>query len=185
MSSAKQSIPLSEALTLSAKITQQIAPYCERIEVAGSIRRARSRVHDIDLVLISKPVPLSSRGDPHQDLHAWAMTRGYWRKGGCSIWTLEIDTVQVDIYLATQLSWATLLLIRTGSAAHNIRLCQRAAKLGLKLHASGLGLEIIDFSRAPKALQNVRDPWLPCKSEEEIFSHLQLPYVPPPLREVR
>ena len=46
----------------------------------------------------------------------------------------------LDIYVATPETWATLLLIRTGSRAHNIKLCARARAMGMRLHADGSGL---------------------------------------------
>jgi DNA polymerase/3'-5' exonuclease PolX len=47
-------IPLLAATTLAAKLVAQLAPYCERIEVAGSVRRQKDIVGDIELVAIPK-----------------------------------------------------------------------------------------------------------------------------------
>lgn len=137
-------------------------------------------VHDIDLVMVPDPARLA-------DFKSWATSRGYWRKGGDQIWTLAVAGIQIDVYFATAASWATMLLIRTGSAAHNIWLCQRAAAMGLKLHASGRGIEVIDPSRLPASIRDTAAAtagWLPCDTEEQIFAHLQLPYRPPHSREI-
>src|SRR5512145_1569634 len=47
-------IPLLVATTLAAKVVAQLAPYCERVEVAGSVRRRKDVVGDIELVAIPK-----------------------------------------------------------------------------------------------------------------------------------
>lgn len=160
------------------EILGPLLPFSRMIEIAGSIRRGRPMVHDIDLVMVPDPARLA-------DFKGWATSRGYWRKGGDRIWTLAVDGIQVDVYFATEASWATMLLIRTGSAAHNIWLCHRATSMGMKLHASGQGLEVIDPSRLPASVRDtVAVEWLPCNTEEEIFGHLQLPYRPPANREI-
>ena len=78
--------------------------------------------------------------------------------------------VPVDVYFADDDSWATLLLIRTGSKENNIRLCRRARELGMKLKASGQGLIGLDG----KALK--------ISSEREIYQNLGLCYQTPGLR---
>lgn len=79
--------------------------------------------------------------------------------------------IPVDIYVATEDTWVTLLLIRTGSKEHNVRLAQRARELGMKLRASGDGIE-----GSTGELIKVRN-------EEEVFSVLRLDYLPPRMRQ--
>lgn len=92
--------------------------------------------------------------------------------------------IDLDIYVATPETWATLLLIRTGSAAHNIRLCSRAKNMGMKLHADGSGLfsirEKVNFYGA---VERRDEELLASNSEEEIFKALGLPYEEPERRE--
>ena len=52
--SEKTRIPLAEAEGLAAEVVALLAPYCERIEVAGSIRRRRPDVGDIEIVCVPK-----------------------------------------------------------------------------------------------------------------------------------
>ena len=75
--------------------------------------------------------------------------------------------IPVDLYIATPETWTTLLLIRTGSKEHNIKLAQRARELGMKLRASGDGIE------------DAKGQLLRVSSEEELFSLLQVPYISP------
>ena len=46
---------LQEAKTIAQTVKKVLTPYCDRIEIAGSIRRRKPIVHDIDIVLIEKP----------------------------------------------------------------------------------------------------------------------------------
>jgi DNA polymerase (family X) len=79
--------------------------------------------------------------------------------------------IPVDLYMATPETWTTLLLIRTGSREHNIKLAQRAKELGMKLRASGDGIE------------DASGQLLRVSAEEELFSLLQIPYTPPERRD--
>lgn len=122
---------LKQAQDLAKEIVDQLAPYCSQIEVAGSIRRRRPFPRDIDIVLIPKnqgqlAVALQGLGQP--------------RRAGTKIEERFYKGAQVDFYFATPETWATLLLIRTGPKAHNIRLATMAKNKGWHLHADGKGL---------------------------------------------
>ena len=154
---------------LAQKIVAELAPACERIEIAGSLRRNRPQVHDIDIVSL-----------PAGDGSAWLnalermIARGSLksiRRGSKVQSYIATKTgIQVDIYTADRKMWPTLFLIRTGSKEHNIRLAQRARELGLKLKASGDGIE------------TESGDLLEIYSEEDVFRILKLPYLAPELR---
>ena len=149
---------LQEGLMLADEIMERLRPYCQRIEVAGSIRRQRPSPADIDIVLIpSNPGQLSQEidrlGPPIMD--------------GEKLRRFEYNGTQVDIYYATPQTWATLLLIRTGSKESNIRLCSRAKKRGWHLAASGDGL----FNKKGERIAG--------DSEESIYQALGLRYQQP------
>ena len=98
---------LEEAKLIAERVKETLSPHCDRIEITGSIRRGKPLVHDIDIVMIPKP---------GEDLVLSSLL--------CSIGTIELDgpkikrvrlskeNIAIDIYLATQATWATLLLIR-------------------------------------------------------------------------
>jgi len=77
---------------------------------------------------------------------------------------------QIDIYFASPATWATLLLIRTGSAENNIRLATLAKKKGWHLAASGDGL----FDE--------NDQRIAGDTEISIYKALGLPFQPPEKR---
>jgi DNA polymerase/3'-5' exonuclease PolX len=124
-----------EAKAIAERVKTTLAPYCERIETAGSIRRAKPVVNDIDMVLIEKPEAVLLMTNP-------LFSMGLAKPNGPDMKRLYLpeDNITVDIYIATPDSWATLLLIRTGSKENNIRLCSLARTKGWHLKADGDGL---------------------------------------------
>jgi len=122
---------LERAQKMATEIIVRLSPYCSRIELAGSIRRRKPFVNDIDLVLIPNDL---------WNLHAELRKLGQVKMAGKKIMRVMIGNTQVDIYIAEEATWATLLLIRTGSAENNIRLATLAKKKGWRLAASGDGL---------------------------------------------
>jgi len=127
-------ILLERAQKTAEAIVEKLKPYCTKIEIAGSIRRQRPRCHDIDLVLIP-----SDPWNLHHEI--LSLCRPFpATASGSKIMRIAVNNTQVDIYFADETTWATLLLIRTGSAENNIRLCSIAKKRGWHLHADGSGL---------------------------------------------
>ncbi len=128
-------IALERAEKIATAVIEKLSPYCEseRIVAAGSVRRKRPWPADIDFVLVPS--------DPWR-LHNEIMLLGQGKAkvSGPKIMRVMWGEIQLDFYLATQETWATLLLIRTGSVQNNIRLCFRAQEMGYHLAASGDGL---------------------------------------------
>ncbi|MBN1366607.1 MAG: hypothetical protein JW967_01600 [Dehalococcoidales bacterium] len=84
-----------------------------------------------------------------------------------------VNRYSVDFYIATPETWATLLLIRTGSREHNIKLCSLARQKGMKLHADGSGLFRVSL------LESEPDERIAGDTEDSIFKALGLPYQEP------
>lgn len=144
---------------MASEIVKILEPYCERIQVVGSIRRQRPVVNDIDLVLVP-----GDRGELDQAI----MRLGKVSMSGRKISRVTMDgNVQVDIYHATPETFAALLLIRTGSKENNIRLCSLAKKQGWRLFANGEGLF------------NERSERISGDSEESIYKALGIAYQEP------
>jgi len=169
---------LVKAEKVAYEVVAQLQPFCSKIEVAGSIRRHRPIVHDIDLVCI-----------PSNQGQFLAVLQGLGRIkiGGGKIIRVGMGFskgIDLDVYIATPATWATLLLIRTGSAAHNIRMCSRAKNMGMKLHADGSGLFFVREKIGWTGAVEHRDEELVAsESEEQIFKALGLPYEEPDRRE--
>lgn len=148
------------AQKVAGELVAELAPFCEKVEVAGSIRRRKSWVNDIDLVLIPK-----NQGLLAQKLHDLGCL------GGPKAQRARYKGVPVDIYIATPETWATLLLIRTGSTRHNVELASKAKARGWHLKANGEGLHDHQGSR------------IAGDTEQSIFQALGLPYKEPWERE--
>jgi len=157
---------LQEATAIADRVKQILSPYCDRIQTAGSIRRQKPIVNDIDLVIIQKPEPALS-------LPALLLSMGVLKLNGPQIKRLYLpnDNITLDIYIATPLTWATLLLIRTGSKENNVRLCSLALRKGWQLKANGDGL----FNKHHNRVAG--------DTEQSIYQALGLPYQEPEERD--
>lgn len=163
---------LEEAGVLADKIVHCIEHLCDpdKIMVVGSVRRKRPEVHDIDIVLI--PQTWWHTIIQHLKTHMLASVVRFGRE----LATLKVptgatsETVQVDIYNAHPETWGVLLLIRTGSKEHNIKLCSRAKSMGIMLSAKD---GVIKDGKV-----------IASRSEEEIFKALNMDFVAPEEREI-
>ncbi len=149
---------LEKAKAIAEGVIKRLSPYCQRIEVAGSVRRRKSTVNDIDFVLIPSDL---------WNLTYEIMSLGPSVAAGEKLKRINYYGVQVDLYFADELTWATLLLIRTGSKENNIRLATLAKRKGWHLAANGNGLF------------NEKDQRIAGDSEESIYETLGLPYQAP------
>jgi DNA polymerase (family 10) len=161
---------------LAFKILTEIEPFCVRAEIAGSIRRQKGTVNDIDLVV--QPKASDSWINIIKFLrHDYAAITG---KQGDKLATLYVlfaskqglGHIQVDLYRATRSTWGILLLVRTGSAEHNVHLCNLALAKGLRLQYS-------------QGLVDSKGNVIAGKTEEEVFEALGLPFILPQDREVK
>ena len=112
---------LVQAQAIADEFVKVLSPACSRIMICGSIRRKKILVHDIDIVGIP-----SNQGQllgALQSLGKIKSGAGKMIRVGMGF-TRGID---LDFYVATPETWATLILIRTGSKEHNFRLCMRAS----------------------------------------------------------
>lgn len=161
-------VRLDQARPIAERLLYLLTPYCDRIEIAGSIRRRKPAVHDIDVVMIPKPEAALTIN--------YALSHiGTIAKDGPKIkqlWYTENQTlISVDIYIATPTNWSTLLLIRTGSKENNISLATIAKTKGWQLRASGEGLLDQDGNR------------IAGDTERSIYEALGIPYQEPEERD--
>ena len=155
---------LGRAVPLARELCKYLEGCAERVAYAGSLRRMKEIVHDVDILAASK--------DPAQTIQAF-LTMPYVQsvlaQGGTKASVRIQDDLQVDLRVVDPQSWGAAMHYFTGSKAHNIRMRERAIKQGLKLNEYGL------FDASEKRLAGTE--------EEEIFEKLGLPYIPPVLRE--
>ncbi len=128
-------VDLSEAETLANKIKTVVENHCDKIEIAGSIRRKKPKVHDIDFVVVAK-----------NDSHWQGINENLKRlkaKPNCAGSQLikaylpcQNGLFQVDFYRAKPSTFGIHLLIRTGSADHNMWLAGYAISKAMRLKYS-------------------------------------------------
>jgi len=110
---------LSQALDIANRVRDQLAPHCQQIEIAGSIRRKRPEVKDIEIVAIPKPydVGLFASGIA-TIVQQWPKVKG---ELPCK-YTQRIilpEKIKLDLFFAEPGNWGLIYAIRTGSADYS------------------------------------------------------------------
>ncbi len=133
------------------------------ISVAGSLRRAKEAIRDIDILAVSnRPVKVS---DYFTKLD---LVRKINAKGATKSSIITDENIQVDLRIVKKNQFGSALLYFTGSKSFNIKLRQIAIKKGFKINEYGL----------------FKNNKLVCgKNENEIFKKLGLEFIPPEMRE--
>ncbi len=113
---------LNAALEAAEIAKGDLVPYCDRIEIAGSIRRRKEDVGDIEIVAIPKRVEVGLFGDDTEREPGFARVVNQWGKvkgdPQHGLYTQRILPVgiKLDLFVATPLNWGLIYAIRTGSA---------------------------------------------------------------------
>jgi DNA polymerase (family 10) len=136
-----------------------------RIEPAGSLRRRRSTIGDLDLLAaVDSAEPLFGALD---DL----LQVDHVLSAGTDKSSIVLrDGPQVDLMVCAPEDWGTHLVHFTGSKEHNVALRGRALDRGLSL--SEKGFKVVETGEL-----------LHAATEEEVYARLDLPWIPPELRE--
>lgn len=137
----------------------------QQIEAAGSLRRMKETVGDIDILVTSK-----SPGLVMDAFTSMPSVSRILAKGETKSAVLLKTGLQVDVRVLDDSSFGSALQYFTGNKDHNIKLRGMAIKKGLKLSEYGLFLK--------KGNKKVAG-----KTEEEVYRKLGLPYIEPELRE--
>ena len=141
-----------------------------RCSAAGSLRRHREVIGDIDLLASSKK--------PAAIIEFFTRQPGILKviaKGETKASVLLEGGIQSDLRVVSDAEYSSALLYFTGSKEHNIVMRQRAIDRGLRLNEYGLFHSKVE-TRDPKLL-------VKCRTEEEMFEKLGLHYIPPEMRE--
>jgi DNA polymerase (family 10) len=160
-------IPFGKAYDLVNEIFQFLDHYVKTgtIIPAGSLRRGRDTVGDIDLLAI--------HDSPVQLINAFVdmpIVGQILEKGKTRATIVTRDAIQVDMRILEARSYGTSLQYFTGSKEHNVKLRSIARQHGLSL--SEYSLKDVGSG------ENIY-----CDNESEVYQHLGLPYIPPELRE--
>ncbi|HHO68191.1 MAG TPA: DNA polymerase/3'-5' exonuclease PolX [Gammaproteobacteria bacterium] len=137
----------------------------ERVEVAGSYRRAKETVGDLDILAIAKNGDAVTRAFTRYDEVDSVLSRGPTRAT-----VILASGLQVDLRVVPRESYGAALYYFTGSRAHNIAARRIAQKRGLKVNEYGVW-------RGNKRIAG--------DDEKKVLKAIGLPWIPPELRENR
>ncbi len=155
------------AKALLAKLKKQkIISQCE---IAGSLRRHRETIGDLDILVSSKDPGAVMEFFTTMPEVETVIAKGETK----SSVNLKGSGIQVDLRVIAEKEFPFALHYFTGSKEHNIVMRQRAQDMGMKLNEYGLF----------KEGKGGRETPVPCKSEKDIFKTLKLDSIPPEIRE--
>ncbi|MFI9323877.1 DNA polymerase/3'-5' exonuclease PolX [Kitasatospora aureofaciens] len=175
---------LDTATELAEQLVEALSavPGCTRCAYAGSLRRMRETVGDIDvLATAADSAPLMAA---LTELPYVAEVIG---SGPTKTSVLTTQGIQVDLRVVPEEDWGAALVYFTGSKAHNIKLRTMAVRAGLKLSEYGLFEVDGDARKGAKGAQGAKTEGTKVVSatEDEVYAALGLPWIPPTLREDR
>lgn len=180
---------IRDAKAIAERLKSQMSPFCRRVEIAGSIRRGRQEVKDIEIVavpnwgesslglfldggekinkLLQWAFDAESVGDltwikpGTQEVIPWEPKRDgkYWRAMLC-------EGIKLDLFLTTAEQWGLIYLIRTGSAEFS---------QGVMTYVK----HQTDYRIKDGTLLDGEGEALPTPEEEDVFRLLRLDYVEP------
>ncbi len=156
---------LSEALDIANYVIENLKPYVVKITYAGSLRRMKETIGDIDILVVGDSFEIMDRfvNLPRvTDVIAKGDTKS----------SVMIGTIQVDLRVVKEDEWGSALQYFTGSKEHNIHLREIAKEKGFKLSEYGVF----------RSTDGVK---VAGRTEEEVYETLGLCYIPPELREDR
>ncbi len=145
-----------------------------RCEVAGSLRRRKELIGDIDILLSA---PDSARQTLMKAFTTWQGVESVVAQGETKSSVLLGGGISCDLRIVSDGEFPFALNYFTGSKEHNVALRSRAKRFGWSLNEYGfsrLGQE----EKRGRAKRAVR-----CRTEEDIYRALKLAYIPPELRE--
>jgi len=159
--------PIGKVMPIAQDIIERLkkdAPV-KKLSVAGSLRRWKETIKDIDI--------LATSSSPEKVMNLFVNlphVKEVLMKGQTKSSIITEEGIQVDLRVVSEDSFGAALAYFTGSKAHNIRIREIAMKRGLKVNEYG----IFDV----KTNKRVGG-----KEEEDIYKVLDLPYIPPEMRE--
>ncbi|MEI8288634.1 MAG: hypothetical protein WCH99_04125 [Verrucomicrobiota bacterium] len=188
--SDKPKFPHAQAMKVAVELVNTLRPYVKEITIAGSLRRGKHFVGDIEILY----VPMLTKqkvGLFESDMQSVNVTDAYLinpmlRSGviekrpnrlGHFAWGVNnklarhvASNIPVDFFGTTMENWFVSLVIRTGSKETNLSLTMGAQKLGRTLNAYGCGVTESDGTITPAT------------SEEHVFQLCGVPYKEPQAR---
>ena len=162
--------PYRDVIRIANRLVELLKPHCERIEIAGSLRRKRQEVGDIEIIAIPKPylVGLFESGIA-TIINKFKKVKGNLEYGKCK-YTQRIlpEGIKLDLFLVDKDNWGYIYAMRTGSANFSHKVLANAwVQAGFK-------------SEKGHMVKNGK--MYPAREEEDFFRMIGVAYVPPERR---
>jgi len=185
-------------LGLAAPVAQGVCEHMSQIKgvrkvaCAGSLRRGRETIGDIDILVVADDPAAASKafqtmpgvgkvlaaGATKSSVRLRAHVEDRRLKEGAG------PEMQADLRVVPAESWGAALMYFTGSKEHNVRLRERALKQHMTLNEYGLFPEDpTERHEGPPQARGVKP--VAGATEDEVYTALGLPYIPPEIREAR
>lgn len=163
-------VPIGEAYPIAEEVILELKKLKEvkKISTAGSLRRWRETIGDIDILVTSPKPEKVIKYFTHLDSVARVLAEGK-TKGS----VVTRGDIQIDLRVVTEESYGSALCYFTGSKEHNIRLREMAIRKKMKLSEYGV------FKKTKAGAERR----VAGKTEEDVYLKLGLPYIPPEIRE--
>ena len=181
--SDKQKYPRADAIAAAKQLCNCLKPVTERLVVAGSLRRGKAEVGDVEVLYVPKFETVQDGLFDTKDIDATeapiidllrieALSKrpninGHFTWGPQNKLAIHHTGIPVDLFATTIENWWVALVIRTGSKETNLKLTTGAQKLGRKLNAYGCGVTEADGTI------------IRATSEQHVFELCGVPYLEP------
>jgi DNA polymerase (family X) len=159
---------LNAAMGTATGIVAALRPLAERVEYAGSLRRMRETIGDVDILATAE-----GNGDAARIMTEFSGTGEVIVSGPTKTSIRAASGLQVDLRVVKPECYGAALQYFTGSQAHNVAVRQIAVRAGLKLSEYGLF----------RVREDAADELIASATEEDVYAALGLQWVPPTLRE--
>ncbi len=177
-------VQLADARQIIGELVEILRPACERIEIAGSVRRGKPEVKDAEVVIIPTPdlLPLTDTlieyGRAQYALYGEKRTKRW----GSSYRGLMFKGVKCELFMAHEESWGYQYWLRTGPGDANAYIMrwlgQKFVNAPLRFQ-DGYGWYSRDWALDDKKWFAPDRRRLRIASEEDLFAVLGMPFIPP------
>ena len=188
MSAEKKRWPRRDALDVARELCTVMLPFCERLIVAGSLRRGRADVGDVELLFVPRfelravdmfsTAQVSLADEAIDGMLATGLLSKRPNRNGGFAWgeknklALHRSGMPVDLFTASAENWWNYLVCRTGPAESNARIATAALAKGWQWHPYGSGC-----SRGGLLAGSTETHVVTC--ERDVFDFVGLPFLEP------
>lgn len=172
-------VPAADAIALAEEICTRLRQRDDVAQVAfaGSLRRMRETIGDIDVLVssVADPVPI------HEAFRGMNLVQSVIAAGEKKSSVITVRGIQADLRVVEPIAWGAALQYFTGSKDHNVRIRERAVRRGLLLNEYGVFRRVVD-EETGIASQGER---IASETEADVYAAADLAWMPPTMREDR